>query len=135
MCGDQDRPGSLEWRGRAGGRIDRHVCGTTQHHPGKSAVGGIRDDQEIGASLAAVDGHHVLVFVLPALPVQIGRSLQWWPVDRDVENLTESGTKNHNEIGQLDADAIPMGPPSPVDVVTKLAHQTEPYGRGPASPY
>jgi len=99
LGGQQDRAGDQECGFLAVGCLDRQVGGAAQHHQGERAVRRIRDDQQVSASVTAADGHYVLAFVFPSWPVELGWSLQRWPVDVDGADVSEHGSQDRNKVG------------------------------------
>ena len=102
LGGPQDRTSGQKCGFVAVGGVDGQIGCAAQHHQSEPAVGRVRDDQQVGTSIGAVDSHHVLGLVFPSWPVEVGWSLQRWPVDVDGGDVAEQGGQGRNKVGQFD---------------------------------
>ena len=100
LLGDpQDRA-----RGRKGvlvavSSINGEVGGAAHHHQCQRAVRRVPNDEQVGGTVCANERHHVLAFVFPPRPVEVGWPLERLPVDVDSGDLAEQRSQDGDEVG------------------------------------
>lgn len=110
--------------GQAGGLAQN------QHREGRRSA--VRDDQKVRPGVSAADGHYVLVYPPPTVQVQVRLALQRRPVDVDVNDRSQTGDQDRNQLRQFSGNQRRARPPRSIDIVPQRGRQSDPHRAGGA---